>query len=89
MSLFNVHRFFFLNVLTRACAEYVNFIAQTPGAESPDDPKVFIAKAESNIDFAWVCHFLYDAGFLVLDFLQSVRANESKHLLRYLIGKNM
>ena len=24
--------------------------------------------------------FLYDAGFLVLDFLQSVRANESKHL---------
>ena len=80
VAVFNVHRYFFLNVLTRACAEYVLFISKTPGADSLAFPVPFIAKAESNIDFAWVCHFLYDAGFFVLDFLQSVRANKSRNL---------
>jgi hypothetical protein len=80
VSVFNVHRVFFLNVLTRACAEYVNFVAKLPGAEDLSDPEAFLAKAEANRDFAWVCHFLYDAGFFVLDFLQSVRSNESKKL---------
>ena len=80
VSLFNVHRFFYLDVLTRACAEYVNFIAKTPGAPSLDDPAGFIAHAERNINFAWVCHFLYDAGFFVLEFLQDVRENESEKL---------
>ena len=80
VSVFNTHRFFFLNVLTRACAEYINFIAQTPGAPSLDDPVGFLAQAEANIDFAWVCHFLHDAGFFVLDFLQAVRGNESAKL---------
>jgi len=77
VSHFNTHRFFFLDVVTRACAEYVNFIAKTPGAESLDNPEAFIAKAEANVDFAWICHFLFDAGFFVLDFLQSIRANDS------------
>jgi hypothetical protein len=80
VSVFNCHRFFYLNVLTRACAEYVNFIAQTPGAPSLDDPNGWLAQAEANIDFAWVCHFLHDAGFFVLDFLQAVRSNESHKL---------
>lgn len=80
VSVFNVHRFFFLNVLTRACAEYVNLIAKSPGAPSLDDPVGFLAQAEANVDFAWICHFLYDAGFFVLDFLQSVRGNESHKL---------
>lgn len=80
VSVFNVHRFFFLHVVTRACAEYVNFIAGTMGAETLDDPDGFVAKSEANIDFAWVCHFLHDAGFFVLDFLQSVRANKSATL---------
>ena len=80
VSVFNVHRFFFLNVLTRACAEYINFVAGLPGAEDLSDPEAFLAKAEANRDFAWVCHFAFDAGFFVLDFLQSVRANESKTL---------
>ena len=80
VSVFNVHRFFFLDVLTRACAEYINEIALTPGADSLDDPVPFIAKAEANVDFAWICHFAQDAGFLVLDFLQSVRGNASKTL---------
>jgi len=73
VSVFNVHRYFFLNVLTRACAEYINEIARTPGADDLDDPVSFIRKAESNLDFAWICHFAHDAGFLVLDFLQAVR----------------
>ena len=80
VSVFNVHRYFFLNVLTRACAEYVNYVGQLPGAEDLYDWDAFIAKAEANRDFAWVCHFLYDAGFFVLDFLQSVRGNDSKKL---------
>ena len=80
VSHFNVSRFFFLNVLTRACAEYLNFLAKTPGAPSFDDPIPILAHAEANIDFAWVCHFAYDAGFFALDFLQGVRGNNS-HLL--------
>ena len=80
VSVFNTHRYFFLNVLTRACAEYINFIAGTAGAETVDDPVGFVAKADSNLDFAWVCHFAYDAGFFILDFLQSVRGNESRTL---------
>ena len=76
VSVFNVHRFFFLNVLTRACAEYINFVAKLPGADDLSDPEAFLAKADRNRDFAWVCHFTFDAGFFVLDFLQSVRANE-------------
>jgi hypothetical protein len=80
VSVFNVHRFFFLDVLTRACAEYINFIAALPGAEELCEPVAFLAKAEANRDFAWVCHFAFDAGFFVLDFLQSVRANDSQKL---------
>ena len=80
VSVFNEHRFFYLHVLTRACAQYIIFISKTAGAETLDEPIAFLAKSEANIDFAWVCHFLYDAGFFVLDFLQSVRANRSHTL---------
>ena len=80
VSVFNFHRFFFLDVLTRACAQYINFVAKLPGAEELGEPRSFLAKAEVNRDFAWVCHFAFDAGFFVLDFLQSVRANDSKTL---------
>ena len=80
VSVFNVHRFFYLNVLTRACAQYINYVAKLPGAEDLGEPRAFLAKAEANRDFAWVCHFAFDAGFFVLDFLQSVRANDSKNI---------
>ena len=78
VSQFNSHRFFFLNVVTRACAEYLNFLAKSPGAPSFDESAPILAKAEANIDFAWLCHFAHDAGFAVLDFLQAVRGNDSK-----------
>ena len=80
VSVFNSHRFFFLNVLTRACAEYINFVATLPGADDLSDPVSFMAKADKNRDFGWVCHFAFDAGFFTLDFLQSVRSNDSKKL---------
>ena len=80
VSDFNTHRFFFLNIVTRACAEYVVFISKTAGAPTLDDPHAFLVKAEVNANFAWVTHFLHDAGFFVLDFLQSVRANRSHRL---------
>ena len=80
VSVFNAHRYFYLHIVVRACAEYIIFIAGTPGADDLDDPARFIRKAEANADFSWVCHFLYDAGFLVLDFLQAVRANDSHKL---------
>ena len=80
VSQFNSHRYFFLNVLTRACAEYINFLASSPGAPSFDDPSFILARAEQNIDFAWLCHFVYDAGFFTLDFLTGVRGNDSQLL---------
>ena len=80
VSQFNTHRYFFLHVVTRACAEYINEIADTPGADDLDDPVPFIGKADANVDFAWICHFTHDAGFMTLDFLQSVRGNSSRKL---------
>ena len=48
VSVFNSHRFFFLNVLTRACAEYISFVATLPGADDLSDPQSFMAKADKN-----------------------------------------
>jgi hypothetical protein len=62
VSVFNAHRFFFLDVVTRACAEYVNLIAKTPGAESLDDPTAFIAKAEANVSSTMVVLSLVISG---------------------------
>ena len=58
---FNQHRHFFKTVVV-ACSEYVNYIAATPGAPDLRYPKEFMGKADQNIDFAWICHFLYEAG---------------------------
>lgn len=80
VSDFNTHRHFFLEVVTLACSEYVLFIASQPGAETLDDPAAFIHKASANMDLAWVCNFLFDAGFHTLEFLQSVRSNDSHKL---------
>ena len=77
VSKFNVHRFFFLQVVTRASAEYLKELGRTPGADDLDDPVPILAKAKPNVNFSWLVHFLYDGGFFILDFLQSVRGNES------------
>lgn len=80
VSDFNVHRFFFLNVATRACAEYLDELGNTEGADDLDDPIPVLAKASNNVDFEWLVHFLYDAGFFLLDFMQQVRGNGSRRM---------
>lgn len=80
ITLYNVHRHFFLNVVLRACCEYLLELSQTPGADSLHDPEPIIRKSEANIDFAWITHFIHDAGFHLLDFLQSVRGFDSHKL---------
>lgn len=66
-----------LYVLVRSASEYLLEIASTSGAESIDFAPEFILKCESNIDLAWLVHFLYSYGFFFLDLRQSVRANRS------------
>ena len=78
VSDFNVSRFFLLNILTRAAGEYLVELCRDAAAEDLDDPKPFMAKAEANVNFAWLCHFLHDCSFFVLEFLQSVRGFDSK-----------
>ena len=68
VSDFNVHRFFLLNIVTPAAGEYLLELAQTPGGEDLDDASMIMAKAEANVNFDWLCHFLHDCAFFVLDF---------------------
>lgn len=80
VSELNVTQFFWLNVMVPACGEYILELGRDPAAEDWTNSTLYIAKAESNINFAWLCHFLHDAGFWVLDFHQQVRGNKSKEL---------
>ena len=80
VSDFDSHRFFLLNVLTPAAGEYLIELSRTPGADDLDDPVPIMAKAQANVNFDWLCHFLHDCAFFTLDFLQSVRANDSAKL---------
>ena len=76
---FNKVRYLFF-ILVRACTEYCIMISKTQGATDIEDFSGFMAGAMRNEDFAWVVHFLNDAGFLVLQFQQSVRCNDSTAL---------
>ena len=76
---FNSHIFFDW-VIIRACAEYIYEISRGPGGCDFEDTASFLRASEANVDLAWVVHYLYDGGFLELDFKQSVRANLSDEL---------
>ena len=76
----NVTRFFLLVVLTRACGEYLLEICRGNPFADWDDPGPFMAKAEANTNFDWLCHFLHDCSFFVLEFLESVRGFESRKI---------
>ena len=54
VSDFNVSRFFMLNILTPACAEYIHDLCTDPAAEDWEDPGPFMAKAAANINFSWL-----------------------------------
>jgi hypothetical protein len=65
----------FMQILIRACSEYIAELCSGHGATPYALVDHFIQKAEQNIDFAHLVHFLYDFGFLMLQFKQSVRTN--------------
>ena len=76
---FNSHIYFDW-VIIRACSEYVYEISRGPGGLDFEDTDAFIQAAEANVDLAWVVHYLYDGGFLELQFKQSLRENLSDEL---------
>ena len=76
---YNSHVYFSW-VVTRASAEYIGEISRAPGGQDFEDVPAFLSASEQNIDLSWVVHYLYDAGFLVLQFKQFVRANKSTQL---------
>ena len=80
VSDFNVSRFFFVDILTRACGEYLIELAGDNPAADWDDPDLFIAKVEGNVNFEWLVHFLHDAAFWVVEFLDSVRGFDSRKI---------
>ena len=80
VSDYNLHRFFLLNIMTPAAMEYMVEISATPGADDLDDPGPIMAKAAANVNFDWLVHFLHDCSFFTLDFLQSVRGNDSANI---------
>ena len=79
VSDFNSH-FFFLQILTRACAEVVAELQRSgPGV---DHPEAILDEAERNAPCAWICHFLHDFAFMVHEFKQGVRASDATALDR-------
>lgn len=71
--------FYFRLIMTRAVSEYINEIAAAGGPDTDLAPQ-FVRAAEANLDLAWLVHWLYDGAFLVLQWKQSVRSNDSHTL---------
>ena len=71
--------FYFRLIMTRAVSEYINEIAAAGGPDTDMVPQ-FVRAAEANVDLAWLVHWLYDGAFLVLQWKQSVRSNDSHTL---------
>ena len=79
VSDFNSH-FFFLQILTRACAEFMTeLLRDGPGIDRPD---AAMQEADRSPALAWVFHFLYDFAFMVHEFKQGVRASDAPTLDR-------
>ena len=70
---------YFRLLLTRACSEYVNEISAANGPTT-DLAAEFVRACEANIDLAWIVHFLYDDSFMVLQWKEFVRSNNSAGL---------
>lgn len=71
---------YLLFILVRACSEFCIEISHTPLAPDIGDYDAFKAAALRNIDFGWVFFFLSEHGFLVVQFMQSVRSNDGATL---------
>ena len=68
----------FLRILTHACSLYVLEISRT-GTTYRLAPQ-FLAAADGNLSFAYVCQFLYLNAFKFRQMRDSVRTNDSKTL---------
>ena len=69
-----------LQIIIRACAEYVLDMCDAPGGPPVDDIDNILRHSARNIDFDYLVHFLFDGGFLMLQFKQAVRANRADRL---------
>ena len=67
-------------ILIEGTATYFIELAATGGPPALHNSGAFLAACESNIDLAWLAHFLHDFGFLYWEFRQSVRGNNSEQL---------
>ena len=77
VSVFNQHEHF-LRICVRACAEYVVEIAAT--GSDYHMAAHFLAAADANLNFAYVCQFLFLYGFMFLQMRDAVRQNQSAML---------
>ena len=66
--------------MIRASSEWLYEKSRGRGGLDFEDVPGFLRAAENNIDLAWVAHYLYDGGYLLLDFKQALRANKSDRL---------
>ena len=76
---FNSH-FYFHCKLIRASSEWLFEKSRGFGGLDFEDVPSFMRATEANIDLAWLAHYIYDGGFLLLDFKQAVRANDCDSL---------
>ena len=74
---FNYSRHF-LRILVRAFSEYVVEIART--GHDYRNAHRFLQNAEPNLNFAYICYFLYLFGFKYLQMRNAIRSNDSKTL---------
>ena len=73
---YNSHIFFHF-VMIRAISEWLFEKSRSAGGADFEDVPGFLHAASANIDLAWVTHYAYDGGFLLLEYKQSLRANLS------------
>lgn len=66
--------------LTRGVSEWLQLIAKTKGAPDLSFAEEWLDACVSNIDFEWVCRFLFDFGFWWLEFMHARRRNRSSKL---------
>ena len=82
---FNYSRHF-LRIMVRAFAEYVVEIART--GNDYRNAHQFLKDAEANINFAYICYFLYLFGFKYLQMRNAIRKNDS-HVLDRIWRENL
>lgn len=77
VSEFNEHEHF-LRILVEAFAEYIVEISQSGSDYHHVDH--FLARADANLSFAYICYFLYLFGFKYLQMRSAIRKNDSATL---------